>query len=101
MKNETRKMVRTEGCPACSHKLGYVAAEGRGQLHTCAKCGAIFGSLYLGDSYGVVKPYFHFNAEAVPQDRIRYFDFTTLGSEGLGRRHGWYDTLTGLIIQVG
>lgn len=87
-----------DGCPACSHKLGTRLGP---QLMRCAKCGATFGTLYLGDSYGIVKPAWHPEPDKVPHDRIRYFDFTTLGSEGIGRRHGWYDTLTGLIIQVG
>ena len=93
-----KERIYGDGCPACSHKLGYRKGS---QLMTCAKCGAIFGTLYLGDSYAIVKPWWHEAPETVPQDRVRYFDFTTLGSDKIGRRHGWYDTLTGLIIQVG
>ncbi len=32
---------------------------------------------------------------------VKYFDFTTLGSQGISRRHGWYDTVTRCITQVG
>lgn len=93
-----KERIYGSGCPACSHKLGTRMGP---QLMRCAACGAIFGTLYKGDSYAIVKPWFHQAPDTVPQDRVRYFDFTILGSDGIGRRHGWYDTLTGLIIQVG
>jgi hypothetical protein len=41
------------------------------------------------------------SATEVPLEQIRYFDFTTVGSAGLGRRHGWYNPATKLITQVG
>lgn len=87
-------------CPACSSPNKAGAGE-HPNLSICLACGAIFGQLYLGDSYGVVRPQFHPDANSVPDDRQRYFDFVTLGSQGVDRRHGWYDTLTGYIIQVG
>jgi hypothetical protein len=34
-----------------------------------------------------VKPFFA--SEPVPTERCRYFDFTTIGSAGIDRRHGW------------
>lgn len=99
MTNETRKRIRlAEGCPACSHKLGY---EIEPSIKECAACGAIFGTTYLGRSYELVKPWFHKAPETVPVEATRYFDFTTLGSAGIGRRHGWYDPATRTIIQVG
>jgi hypothetical protein len=70
-------------------------------MRRCAKCDAVFGEPYLGDSYSVVKPYFHPQAEQVPDANIRYFDFTCLGSKGITRRHGWYDKTSGYIIQTG
>ena len=85
-------------CPACSCRRA-VAVPGHAQLYRCFKCDAIYGTLYLGESYGIVKPFF--SQAEVPADRQRYFDFTTLGSNGIGRRHGWYDLATGLITQVG
>jgi ribosomal protein L37AE/L43A len=84
-------------CPGCSNKRGNKRVEGL--VFTCAKCGAIFGQTYLGDSYKYVKPYM--TAEAVPIERTRYYDFDCLSSKGLIRRHGWYDTESGLITQIG
>ena len=84
-------------CPGCSNKRGNKRVEGL--IFTCAKCGAIFGQTYLGDSYKYVKPFM--TSEAVPVERTRYYDFDCLPSKGLVRRHGWYDTETGMITQVG
>ncbi len=84
-------------CPACSNKKGNRQVEG--QIFTCKKCGAIFGRTYLGDSYKYVRPFM--TGEAVPIERTRYYDFECLSSEGLVRRHGFYDTETGLITQIG
>lgn len=98
------KAVRTErhhaGCPACSHKL--VRATSRPQIYTCAKCDALFGDCYLGDSYTLVLPFMIPDSmEPFPPDAMRYYDFTCLGSKGVTRRHGWYDPATRLIVQVG
>jgi ribosomal protein L37AE/L43A len=95
-KQQTQR--HAEGCPACSHKL-VRAVEGATQLYRCAKCEAIFGNCYLGDSYTHVLPFMV--AAEPPADQIRYFDFTCLGSAGITRRHGWYDTASKRIVQVG
>ena len=34
-------------------------------------------------------------------DEQRYFDIETVGSAGLGRRHGWFNPTTQTITQVG
>ena len=82
-------------CPNCNatkHKAL------KGGFYECLGCGALHGTGYLGDSYGLVKPYL---TDADPEmKRSRYFDFTTLGSE-VGRRHGWFDPKTRLITQIG
>ena len=97
---KTQKAVRhCEGCPACSHKLAY-PVPGTTQLYRCAACDGIYGSCYLGDSYTHVLPYMT-EEPNVPQERMRYYDFTCVGSKGITRRHGWYDTATKLIVQVG
>jgi hypothetical protein len=72
-------------------------------VYTCPKCGAIYtprgGTIYLGDSYNYVLPYW---APAdTPVEQARYYDLTCLGSKGIERRHGWYDTVTRRITQVG
>jgi len=83
-------------CPACSSTKFSTDAR---QINTCGACGAIFAdNIYLGESYGIVKP---FMSERLDIDGARYFDFTCLGSKGITRRHGWFDPETGLILQVG
>ncbi len=91
------KQITTPACPACSHKKGH---EVKPFVYTCGACDAIFSDhIYLGDSYSFVLPQW---AEGeVPAERTRYFDFTCLGSQGVTRRHGWYDTATRKIVQVG
>lgn len=96
----TKRIRRPEGggCPACSEKLAY-QVEGHTQIYRCAKCEAIYGSCYLGDSYSLVLPYMV--KEDPPAEQTRYYDLDCLGSKGITRRHGWYDPQTKLIVQVG
>lgn len=56
--------------------------------------------LYLGESYSYVLPFMS-NQTSIPDERLRYFDFSGLGSNGPYRRHGWFDTQTKTIVQVG
>lgn len=86
-----------DGCPACSCKKSK-ATKHHGVVE-CAKCGAVYGECYLGESYEFVLP-FWVEAEP-PAERTRYFDLTTLGSKGIERRHGWFDLATKRIVQVG
>lgn len=85
-------------CPACGDERYYDSPKHHA-LAECAACGCVHGQLYLGDSFGVVKPSMTCNpasdARAVP------YDLTCLGSGGITRRHGFFDPLTGLITQVG
>lgn len=84
-------------CPGCGGSLKRTERVG---VYTCRKCkGLIADHIYLGDSYGLVKPWM--TTEQVPADRMRYFDLTCLGSAGITRRHGFYDTETGLVVQSG
>jgi hypothetical protein len=85
------------GCPACGHKV--VRPTDLARVFTCAKCDAVFGDCYLGDSYGFVLPFMI--ATEPHAGEMRYYDFTCLGSKGVTRRHGWYDPATKLIVQVG
>lgn len=90
-------MRNANQCPGCDG-VGR-ETKGPGQLYTCKGCGGLFGSCYLGDSYTLVSPFMA--REAVPAEQTRYFDLDCLGSEGLTRRHGWYDPRTKLVTQVG
>jgi hypothetical protein len=69
-------------------------------VYRCPHCEAIQGQCYLGESYGLVKPYLDPDPNVDPLT-VRYYDFTTLGSQGIGRRHGWYNPATRLIVQTG
>ena len=86
-----------EKCRACGNVKGNKQIGAR--VYRCEKCGAIYGTCYLGESYEYVLPYF--SAAFPPHALQRYFDFTTLGSEGVGRRHGWFDPDTRRITQIG
>jgi hypothetical protein len=86
-----------EKCRGCNNAKGNKRI-GAG-VYQCGKCGAVYGTCYLGDSYEYVRP--RFSAVEPLPGRERYFDFTTLGSGGIGRRHGWYDPDTRLITQIG
>lgn len=93
-------------CPCCSKKVTQktrnTPVEKNGRkfygVSECPYCKAIFGSTYLGDSYSLVKPYF--DTDPAPAEE-RYFDFETLSSKGIGRRHGWFNPTTGFVTQVG
>lgn len=94
--NNTKGATMTYNtCPACGSKLSRSTDHGL-QIYECVKCGAIYGNCYLGDSYGIVKPFFGEDGE-----QSIYFDLTCLGSEGITRRHGWYNPETLLITQTG
>jgi hypothetical protein len=84
-------------CPACSSKRRK-AGEVIG-VYQCLGCGAVYGTCYLGESYGLVRP--HFVPTEPPAANLRYYDFMALGSRGPVRRHGWFDVETRLIVQVG
>ncbi len=98
-------------CPACgaSQRFSRKPAPGVArpeQVRECRKCAAIYTThpIYLGDSYAIVGTTFASSeqeARAQEAGTVRYFDLQTLGSNGLGRRHGWFDLATRLITQVG
>lgn len=84
-------------CPACSGKRAMETTTVG--VKRCLKCGALFGQCYKGESYGVVKPFW----SELPENKnaLRYFDFVTLGSAGIERRHGWFDIRNNKLVQVG
>lgn len=91
-------------CPCCGTPESHSKPHAKyAAVRECKGCGGIYtaaGSrLYLGESYALVMP--HFTNDPAADERARYFDFETLGSNGLGRRHGWFDPETKLITQVG
>lgn len=83
-------------CPACLGRRSRVSEKGP-QLRECLRCECLFGTAYLGESYAIVKP----QMKAANGCREVPFDIETLGSRGIGRRHGFYDPTDGLITQVG
>jgi hypothetical protein len=95
----SRKEVMTDyyaECPACSSK--HRTATKHPQIFTCDECDAIYGNCDLAVS-GIVRP--EMTAEDIPDKQLRYFDFTTDGSQGVCRCPGWYDRNTGYIAQIG
>lgn len=84
-------------CPACSgtKRTAHPTIIG---IYSCKGCDAVYGECYLGQSYSIVLPYWN---EDAGSENIRYFDFMTLGSKGIERRHGWYDRDTKKIVQTG
>jgi len=90
-----------QGCPACSCNDYLETSFGVADVVRCAGCGGIYtlAPIYLGQSYQLVKP--QWDDTDCPVEKWRYFDFQTLGSEGLGRRHGFFNPATRKITQVG
>jgi hypothetical protein len=96
---ETRKeptmAISHMTCPGCSGRR--LPVKGEVSVFTCAACGAIFGECYLGESYKFVLP--QWSAEINAQGR--YYDFICLGSQGITRRHGWFNPADRKILQTG
>jgi len=92
-------------CPACdSFKIERATTEVNGSTVNhwrCKRCEAIFGQMYLGDSYTLVLPWMVEDASTIPLEQARYFDFDCLGSKGVVRRHGWFDVISRRVVQVG
>lgn len=86
-------------CTACSSKNGRSHEDDKGVV-TCRSCGGVYTSrpIYLGESYAYVLPRWSGRSD---MDGAKYFDLTTLGSEGIKRSHGWFDPDTKLILQTG
>ena len=86
-------------CIACDGRLKEVRIENV-TIDRCQSCdGMQSNGIYLGESYTLVLPYFEIGS--YNEDEPRYFDFTALGSDGVGRRHGWYLPRTRRIAQIG
>jgi hypothetical protein len=87
-----------QNCPGCAQDVEGIQTKVAGVVF-CPICEAVFGTCYRGESYLFVLPYMD-NADA-SMDNARYYDFTTIGSEGLERRHGWYNPANRLVLQFG
>jgi predicted RNA-binding Zn-ribbon protein involved in translation (DUF1610 family) len=83
-------------CPACSNGSAVPLAT---TVYRCAKCRAIFGSCYKGDSYDYVKPVWH-DGETAHED-LQFVSLEILGSAGIENFHGWVHKDTRRIVQVG
>lgn len=90
-------------CQLCNRKLTLKELNtpvlGVIGTYECKKCGAVQGDCYKGDSYKIVLPFFV--SQDIPMEKTRYFDLMVVGSNGLERRHGWFDPETRKIVQVG
>lgn len=98
VEEDTEPVHKAGTCPGCNGAKG---AETKViGVYACQGCGGIFGTCYLGESYTLVSPAMAPPAKEI-QARQRYFDLTCLGSEGIARRHGYYDPKTKMITQTG
>ena len=86
-------------CPSCSSTQSRARSDLGVSIRECSRCRCIFGDCYLGDSYAIVRPWM--TTDKAADARQVPFDLTTLGSQGLGRRHGFYDPETRLMTQAG
>lgn len=95
-------MTYTE-CPACSSTKQQEHVLATERIHECLDCGAFYGEmLYLVSSYSKVKAnWCDCQVGSTVDMTTRYFDFMGLTSAGMKRRHGWYHTECGGIVQTG
>ena len=91
----------TSNCPACS-AANYSADHDSKGVCTCRECGGIYTTrpIYTGESYEYVL-HTHWATGDVPSERTRYFDLVHFGSAAPTRVHGWYDTKTRAVVQIG
>jgi len=96
--------VDDDGCPCCGAPPTKwdPDVDTMGTIVYCSKCGAMFTApgetIYRGDSYNYVSPMM---SRRTDMDGAKYFDLMVLGSNGVERRHGWFDPDTKLILQIG
>lgn len=88
-----------EGCPGCS-ATEYTETETSGIVR-CGGCGGLYTlwHVYLGQTYRHVSN--QWDDTDCPVEEWRYYDFQYLGSEGEGRRHGWFCPHNKKITQTG
>jgi ribosomal protein L37AE/L43A len=96
-RDATNPIMHDLECALCG-KQAYRNASVAG-VYVCESCGAIWGRCYLGESYKLVAN--RMVTTDPPRETWRYYDLTCLGSDGITRRHGWFEAGTGNIIQVG
>lgn len=96
-------MIDYSKCPCCaestigeSNRQDHETVRG---LFYCKTCGALLGTIYKGDLFGVVKFVWH-DEKLDGAAEQRYFDIVTLGTE-VDRVHGWYDRHSRKVTQIG
>lgn len=90
-------------CKQCGAKISRKARNTRYNgltgLFECNHCGALQGRCYKGQSYQAVMPFF--SKEDIAPSEWKYFDIRCLGSDGITRRHGWFNPNDGKLMQTG
>lgn len=86
-------------CPACSStssRSHFVPG-----VRVCEACSCIFTerAITRGDSFTIVLP--SFDEAGCQVEDERPFDLTVVGSDGVERRHGWFNPATRRLTQVG
>lgn len=89
-------------CPGCSSQQATIERYPDGSVtYACHTCGGIHGRVSRQVGESIVDERWIDDAH-LPDAQTRYFDFTlTDGGADYTRRHGWYDTRTGTIMQTG
>ena len=92
-------MQSATSCPACSSTSS--RAHERSGVRVCAACSCVFTErpIWRGDSFEIVLPAWDETDPALVEERP--FDLTVVGSDGLERRHGWFNPATRRITQTG
>lgn len=83
-------------CGGCGADVSFPTGSG---YETCPGCGGLIGYVEEKDLYSIVGRKL---VESKVESHHRYFDIEIFeGDKVVGRRHGWYDTMTGNMVQVG
>lgn len=92
-------MKKFESCPNCSgRRFNKIINSGGNTIKICKRCDALLGEMTrLVES----KKYVDGLDDNPKNMNIRYYNFIGMTSEGIARRHGWCDKVTGRIVQVG
>lgn len=89
------------GCPCCLSESWEPHPAAPLSVKVCQECGAIYGGPILRSQAHELVILQWADREAPPEE-TRYFDLQLVISDGSTRRvHGWMDTVTRKVVQIG